>query len=70
MNTDALLPMIDDMFECRKEFCRKLKDMYDLDVTVDYNSAWLDNQIQMAEETAAQPSTSGNEGGEGNEQIN
>ena len=73
MNTDALLPLIDDMFECRKEFCKKLKAMYGLDVSVEYNSAWLDNQIQMDAETAqtaAEPATSGNEGGEDNEQTN
>ncbi len=73
MNTDALLPLIDDMFECRREMCKKLKDMYGLEVTVEYNSAWLDNQIQMAAETserAAEPATDGQEGGADNEQIN
>jgi hypothetical protein len=73
MNTDALLPMIDDMFECRKEMCKKLKDMYDLDVSVEYNSAWLDNQIQMNEETAqkaAETATEGAETAADNEQDN
>lgn len=73
MNTDALLPMIDDMLECRKEMCKKLKDMYDLDVSVDYNSAWLDNQIQMNEETAqkaAETATEGAETAADNEQNN
>lgn len=73
MNTDALLPMIDDMLECRKEMCKKLKDMYDLEVSVDYNSAWLDNQIQMNEETAqkaAETATEGAETAADNEQNN
>ena len=73
MNTDALLPMVDDMFECRKEMCKKLKDMYDLDVSVEYNSAWLDNQIQMNEETAqkaAETATEGAETAADNEQDN
>lgn len=64
MNSDALLPMIDDMFACRKEMCAKLRDMYGLEVNVDYNSSWLDNQIQINKETT------GEEGGEDNEQTN
>lgn len=70
MNTDALLPMIDDMFECRKEMCKKLADMYGLEVSVEYNSAWLDNQIQMHEETAAEGAETAVEGGKEDEQIN
>lgn len=73
MNTDALLPLVDDMLECRKEMCKKLKDMYDLDVSVDYNSAWLDNQIQMNEETAQKAAETAAEGAEtaaDNEQTN
>ena len=70
MNTDALLPMIDDMFECRKEMCKKLADMYGLEVSVEYNSAWLDNQIQMNEETAAEGAKTAAEGGGEDEQIN
>lgn len=67
MNTDALLPMIDDMFECRKEMCKKLADMYGLEVSVEYNSAWLDNQIQMHEETAAEGAETAVEGGKEDE---
>lgn len=70
MNTDALLPMIDDMFECRQEMCKKLADMYGLEVSVEYNSAWLDNQIQMNEETAAEGAETAAEGGKEDEQIN
>lgn len=69
-NTDSLLPMIDDMFECRQEMCKKLADMYGLEVSVEYNSAWLDNQIQMNEETAAEGAETAAEGGEEDEQIN
>lgn len=69
-NTDSLLPMIDDMFDCRKEMCKKLKDMYGLEVSVEYNSAWLDNQIQMNEETAAEGAETAAEGGKEDEQIN
>ena len=44
MNSDALLPLIDDMYECRKENCKKINDMFGLKVEVQFNSAWLDNQ--------------------------
>lgn len=69
-NTDSLLPMIDDMFDCRKEMCKKLADMYGLEVSVEYNSAWLDNQIQMNEETAGENAETAAEGGKEDEQIN
>lgn len=73
MNTDALLPLVDDMYQCRKESCKKLLDMFGLKVEVQYNSAWLDNQIQMNEETAqkaAETATEGAETAADNEQVN
>lgn len=43
MNNDALLPLIDDMLSCRKEFCEGVNNMFGLNISVDFNSSWKDN---------------------------
>lgn len=40
MNFDALLPLIDDMLECRKECLEKVNEMFGTNITVDFTSAW------------------------------
>ena len=46
LNTDALFPLVDDMYYQRKQACKLLKEIYDLDIDVDFNSAWKRNQEQ------------------------
>ena len=40
MNIDALLPMIDDMFETRKLALEKVNKMFGTNITIDYTSSW------------------------------
>ena len=40
LNQDALLPIVDDMFEMRKMACEEINAMYGLDLDVDKNSTW------------------------------
>lgn len=50
MNTDALLPLVDDMFECRREFCEEYNRKYGAEygrISVDYASSWKDRQIEQ-----------------------
>lgn len=51
MNSDALLPLVDDMKNCREEFSYEVNKMYGLNLTVEFNSSWKDNEIQIHEET-------------------
>ena len=44
LNDDALLPLIDDMLECRKRGLKKINEMYGLDIEVDLDSSWLKEQ--------------------------
>ena len=44
LNDDALLPLIDDMLECRKRGLKKVNEMYGLDIEVDLDSSWLKEQ--------------------------
>lgn len=41
MNDDALMPLIDQMLECRKEACKQINELFGLDIDVELNSAWL-----------------------------
>ena len=41
MNDDALMPLIDQMLECRKMACKQINDLFDLNIDVELNSAWL-----------------------------
>ena len=41
MNDDALMPLIDQMLECRKMACKKINELFGLELDVELNSAWL-----------------------------
>lgn len=43
MNNDALLPLVDNMLECRKEFADKVNAMFGTSISVDFASSWKDN---------------------------
>lgn len=50
LNDDALLPLIDDMLKCRKQLCEDVRDMYGVEWSVSYSSAWEDNAQELAAE--------------------
>ena len=47
LNDDMLLPLIDDMLNCRKAFCDRINHMYGTDITVDWSSAWKNNDVEL-----------------------
>lgn len=47
LNRDALFPYIDDMLEQRKIACKAINAMYGINITVDLNSAWKDEQEEQ-----------------------
>lgn len=51
LNVDNLLPLTDNMIECRREGLKKVKDMFGLDITVDFDSSWkkLRTEIELKE---------------------
>lgn len=53
IDNDILLPLIDDMFKCRKVGAEKVNAMYGTDIRVELSSSWEDNQ----EETEAEEET-------------
>lgn len=49
MNSDSLLPLVDNMLKCRQRAIEKVNKMYDTNISVDLASSWKDTQIEMQE---------------------
>lgn len=72
VNDDALMPLIDNMLYVRKKAIEKINQIFDLNISVEFSSAWkkikkeIENSMKMEEaeiQTAEEP-TNENEGGE------
>lgn len=78
MNDDALLPLIDQMLECRKMACEEINKLFGLNISVELNSSWkkirkeieiqikeeeLENEV-LEKEVEADSNTNNTEGGE------
>ena len=61
VNTDILLPLVDDMLECRQEACELINKTFGLNISVKKSSAWANKE---QEELAALAEAS-NQGGIG-----
>lgn len=44
LNDDALHPLIDTMLACRKEAADEINRLFGTNISVEFNSAWLDNE--------------------------
>ena len=64
LNDDALLPLVDDMLQCRRKAIEKVNSMFGTSISIDYNSSWKDNQIELEQAQETEPET---EGGADNE---
>lgn len=47
MNRDSLLPLIDDMLQCRQEGVKSINEMFGTNITVKFSSAWEDNAEEL-----------------------
>lgn len=47
MNEDVLKPLIDTMLECRQKACEEINAMYGLNISVELNSSWKDNEEEL-----------------------
>lgn len=50
MDYDSMLPLIDDMLECRKQYVLKVNDMYGTNISVELTSAWKMLRAKMEQE--------------------
>lgn len=53
LNDDALLPLVDDMLNCRRLAAEKVNAMFGTSISVDFASSWEDNQQEIDAEQAA-----------------
>jgi len=79
LNEDSLLPLCDDMLQCRKEDMEKVSELFEINppITVDFDSAWEKNVKQMdaeleklENEASSSQLDEGKEGGDNNEESN
>lgn len=47
LNDDMLLPLIDDMMQCRQQWIDKVNEMYGTNITVRFSSSWANNEIEL-----------------------
>lgn len=47
LNDDALFPLVDDMMENRKQGIENIKEIFNTELSVEFNSAWEDNQQEV-----------------------
>ena len=59
MDEDAILPLVDNMLECRQKDVEKINQLYGTTISVDFNSAWLKNHIESSISLLASLSESG-----------
>lgn len=43
LNEDSLMPLVETMLDCRKQDVSQLNELYDTDISVDFDSVWLEN---------------------------
>lgn len=69
LNDDALLPLIDNMLECRQKAVEKINAMFETSISVDLASAWKDNEIELenAQQDSEKSDNRKDEGGADNE---
>lgn len=50
LNDDMLLPLIDDMLSCRQQFVSEVNNMFGTNISVEFGSAWKNNEIELEAE--------------------
>ena len=46
LNEDALKPLIETMYECRKADIKRINDMFGTNIEIEFSSAWKENNIE------------------------
>lgn len=62
LDNDSLLPLCENMLLCRREDWRKVNELFNTNVEVDFSSAWKENQVQRNIELLSQLEEVGNSG--------
>lgn len=46
MDADSVLPLCDNMLQCRREGVAEINSLFGTNISVDYSSAWLENKLE------------------------
>lgn len=46
LNDDSLMPLCEDMLRCRREDMEAVNNLFGTSISVDFDSSWLENQIE------------------------
>lgn len=69
LNEDSMLPLCQNMLMCRREDFKVVNEMFGLNIEVDFDSAWLENALEIAAALRDMVGTSSGLGGGGKEEF-
>lgn len=69
LDTDALLPLCQCMLQCRREDMAKVNELFGTDISVEFNSAWLQNEVETSLNLVSQLTEIASTGGAGVEEV-
>ena len=52
LNDDFLLPLVDDFINCRRQALKEINEMFNTEITVEFSSTWLTNQMENEKQKA------------------
>lgn len=64
LNEDSMLPICQNMLKCRQEDVKVINEMFGLDIKVSFDSAWLQNALEIVMELETLKNQSGMAGGQ------
>ena len=65
LDTDALLPLCQCMLQCRREDMAKVNELFGTDISVEFNSVWLQNEVETSLNLVSQLTEIASTGGAG-----
>ena len=72
LDADSILPLCDNMLKCRREDICEVNNLFGLDISVDFSSAWLENHLETNISLVSQLTDAGiggARGGDGLDQV-
>lgn len=48
LDADSILPLCDNMLKCRREDVAEINNLFGLNISVDFSSAWLENHLESS----------------------